>query len=182
MGITLTLTVKNRIQRLQGEDGQALVEFALAIPLLLLVLFAIIQFGEAINYYNEETNVANLAARYAIVATTPSCSSGGTPAASDISSYVKCNAGNESNALSGTTTCVADLSSGYAAGSTPNAGDPIEVKVSVPFNLTANLPIFGSAIPANITISSAATLRDEVESTSWDATYIPPSTIQSSCP
>jgi Flp pilus assembly protein TadG len=167
--------MNNWISRLRREDGQALVEFALAIPLLLLVLFAIIQFGEAINYYNEETNVSNIAARYAIVGTTPSCSGA---ASSAISDYVKCTATAESNALSSTTTCVVDLASGYAAGSTPAAGDPIDVIVKVPFNLTANLPIFGSAIPANITITASATMRNETSS--WDTTYIPTSSIKAS--
>jgi Flp pilus assembly protein TadG len=53
------------------ERGVALVEFALVLPLVLLLLFAMIDFGKAFNYWNDETHLANEAARYAVVNNNP---------------------------------------------------------------------------------------------------------------
>lgn len=47
----------------KGEDGQALVEFALVIPLLMVVLFAIVQFGTIMNAYITVTDAARSGAR-----------------------------------------------------------------------------------------------------------------------
>ena len=40
-----------------------MVEFALVLPLLLLIIFGIIDFGKAFNYWVDETHIANQAAR-----------------------------------------------------------------------------------------------------------------------
>src|SRR5207253_9556854 len=53
------------------ERGVALIEFALVLPLLLLILFGMIDFGKAFNYWNDETHLANEAARYAVVNKNP---------------------------------------------------------------------------------------------------------------
>jgi Flp pilus assembly protein TadG len=53
------------------ERGAALVEFALVLPVLLLVLFGIIQFGLALNSANDQTHLANEVARYATVNENP---------------------------------------------------------------------------------------------------------------
>jgi Flp pilus assembly protein TadG len=159
--------VKHRFRRLREDDGQAVVELALAIPLLLLVLFAIIQFGQGIAYYNDETNLANLAARYATVGSTPTCAGA---ASNSITDYIKCEGAKESSALASASTCVADPGGSNTA--TIPQGDPIQVKVSVPFNLTGNLPIL-SGIPATITISSSATMRAESAITTASSTFTP---------
>src|SRR3954471_18393898 len=52
---------------LKDERGQALVEFTLVIPILLLVLFAVLHFGKAINYWNDATHITAEGARYAAV-------------------------------------------------------------------------------------------------------------------
>jgi len=44
-----------------------MVEFALVLPLLLLVLLGIVDFGQAFAYKNDETHLANSAARYVAV-------------------------------------------------------------------------------------------------------------------
>jgi hypothetical protein len=50
-----------------GERGQALVEFALVIPLLILVVIGIFEGGRAIYTFNALSNAAREAAREAIV-------------------------------------------------------------------------------------------------------------------
>jgi Flp pilus assembly pilin Flp len=51
----------------RGEDGAAAVEFALLLPLLVLLLFGIIQFGIAFNARIQATNAAREAARAAVI-------------------------------------------------------------------------------------------------------------------
>ncbi len=46
-------------------------EFALVLPLLLLILFAMVDMGKAISYWNDQTHLANEAARYAAVNHSP---------------------------------------------------------------------------------------------------------------
>jgi Flp pilus assembly protein TadG len=59
----------------QSEDGQALVELALVLPVVLLILFGILDFGRALNTKNTTNHLANLGARLAAVGTIPSGSS-----------------------------------------------------------------------------------------------------------
>jgi len=58
-------------KRLADARGQALSEFALVLPILLLVLFGILEFGLALNTDNDETHLANMVARYAIINENP---------------------------------------------------------------------------------------------------------------
>jgi hypothetical protein len=60
----------------RGQRGQALVETAIAVPLLLLLVLGIVDFGRAYNYSNDLTHLANEAARYATV---NACIPGGSP-------------------------------------------------------------------------------------------------------
>jgi len=53
--------------RFAAQAGQTLVEFALILPILLLVVLGIIDLGKALGYKNDETNLANQAARLATV-------------------------------------------------------------------------------------------------------------------
>ncbi len=51
----------------RDRRGQALVEFALVFPIVLLVIFGIIVFGLFIFYQQQLTNVAREAARFAAI-------------------------------------------------------------------------------------------------------------------
>jgi TadE-like protein len=53
--------------RPNGEEGQTLVEFALILPILLIVVLGIVDLGKAFGYKNDLTNLANQAARLASV-------------------------------------------------------------------------------------------------------------------
>jgi Flp pilus assembly protein TadG len=96
------------------EHGQALVEFALLLPILLLLVFGIVQFGLALNSANDETHLANEVARYAAVNENPS--------AEALQKWAKSQA--DSKALSGQLVCIS-----FPRG-TSNIGDPVEVKVT----------------------------------------------------
>jgi Flp pilus assembly protein TadG len=49
------------------DRGAAVVEFAVLLPVLLLIVFGVLDFGRAMNYKNELTQVANQVARAAAV-------------------------------------------------------------------------------------------------------------------
>ena len=66
-----------RGSRTAGSVGQALTEFALVAPLFFLLLFAIIEGGRFILYYEALSNATREGARYAIVhGSNSSCPSG----------------------------------------------------------------------------------------------------------
>lgn len=61
------ISTYERPTRLRDEAGQALVEFVLALPPLLLLLVAILQFGMAMNDYVVVSDAARAGARKASV-------------------------------------------------------------------------------------------------------------------
>ena len=71
---------RSRARRL-GQSGQAMVEFALVVPMFLLLLFLIIEGGRFILYYETLNNATREGARYAIVngINTLGCPSGPYP-------------------------------------------------------------------------------------------------------
>jgi Flp pilus assembly protein TadG len=60
--------------RYRDESGTALVEFALVLPLLLVLILAIADFGRALNNWIDATHIANVTARYAAVNKNPAAS------------------------------------------------------------------------------------------------------------
>jgi Flp pilus assembly protein TadG len=54
------------------QQGQTLIEFAIVLPVLLLIVFVIFDLGRAIYTYSMLTNAAREGARYASVASTAS--------------------------------------------------------------------------------------------------------------
>ncbi|OGD36176.1 hypothetical protein A2V94_03405 [Candidatus Atribacteria bacterium RBG_16_35_8] len=59
--------MKSRIKNLNSEKGASTVEFALVIPILIMLLFAILQFGLAFSRYVSLTHAAREGARLAAV-------------------------------------------------------------------------------------------------------------------
>src|ERR671924_1310118 len=64
--------------RARSEEGVALVEFALILPILVLLLFGMLDFGKAYNYWIDETHLAAVGARYAAVNKNPGAAGGVT--------------------------------------------------------------------------------------------------------
>ena len=56
--------ITNVIPENMKEKGQGLVEFALTLPLLLMLFFGIIEFGRLLFFYSAVTTAAREAARY----------------------------------------------------------------------------------------------------------------------
>jgi hypothetical protein len=62
-------------RRLGGDErGVALVEFVLVLPLLLVILFGMLDFGRVFNYWIDATHLANEGARFAVVNNNPDTS------------------------------------------------------------------------------------------------------------
>ena len=55
----------------RDERGVALVEFALVLPILFVLLFGMLDFGRAFNYWIDTTHLANEGARWAVVNKNP---------------------------------------------------------------------------------------------------------------
>lgn len=61
------MTINRRRITFRSEKGQTMVEFAIALPILCLILFAVIQFGIVFNNYIALTDAARAGARKAAV-------------------------------------------------------------------------------------------------------------------
>ena len=170
---------------LGSERGTALVEFALIAPILFLFLFGIIEFGRALNYYNDLTQLAGQGARAAIVSRNPDGSAVGT-------SNADCSATNQSiqcqiaktyptdNELKdGISVCLGTLQSdnSISTTSTPSAGDPVTVRTEMTYHFLTSFFGFGT-----IKLSSTQTERLEAPRT-WGAGNVGgPGSGGSACP
>ena len=118
------------------ESGVALVEFALVLPLLLLILIGMLDFGKIFNYWIDETHLANEGARYAVVNKNPSLGGG------SLQSYIQQQAdtpelrnGGTSAVPVGTQVCIS-----FPNG-TATVGDPVEVTVTTDYHF---VPFIGA--------------------------------------
>ena len=147
--------MRKRINRLRGEEGQALVELAFVIPIVLLFLFAIIDFGLALNQQNADTNIANVAVREAAVIGTTTTAMCGTTTETSLSNWAMC----ESTTMGGptlSTACISDVSGSSTTYTTGNA-----VKVSVTSNFSWLKLITGQVGNLSSSIGASATMRME---------------------
>jgi hypothetical protein len=160
--------VRKRTKNLRREEGQALVELALVVPLLLFIIFAIIDFGLAINQYNNTTNLANLGARAtAVVSTTntkPGTCTYGTSTYTTLVGYIDCEGATEGG-LSNVSVTVCDPTST----STIATGDSLSVHVGSTFNwfgvLQGGIGKIGGIVGPSSNIGASATMRVEGSST-----------------
>lgn len=115
-----------------GERGQALVEFALTIPIIFLAIFGVIDFGRALYAYDLVTSAARLGSRFAIVHG-PACSPAPTCTATPdtVQTYVRSQeSGIDASTLNVTTTW--PVATGCAGGA-PMQKCPVLVTVTYSF-------------------------------------------------
>jgi Flp pilus assembly protein TadG len=144
------------------ESGVALVEFALVVPILLVLLLGMLDFGKAFNYWIDETQLASSGARWAVVNASPGLCDG-TPATS-LQAYIQCQADTNELRNGGTNSVVNKAKvcisfppvSGH---SNPLVGDPVRVTVSVGYTW---MPLISQRIGiGSTTISGSSTMRLE---------------------
>ena len=148
------------LYRLGSEEGASLVEFALVLPILALLLFAMLDFGKAFNYWIDETHLANEGARWAVVDRNPG---GGS-----LQQYLVDQATTAELRNGGTASVAnpAEVCISFPSG-TSNVGDPVLVTVSATYNW---LPIIGNRIGVTqTTISGSSHMRLEAVPTNYSA-------------
>jgi hypothetical protein len=141
-------------RRAADERGQALVELALVLPVLLMLVFGIVQFALALNSANDETHLANEVARYAAVNERPtelSLAAWGLAQAS-------------SKELSGEKVCIT-FPENKATKTTRQIGDPVEVVVSGSIKWLPVLKIEA----ASTSVNGKAVMRLEAPPTAYGA-------------
>jgi Flp pilus assembly protein TadG len=147
-----------RLPRLGGEEGTALVEFALILPILALLLFAMLDFGKAFNYWNDETHLAAEGARWAVVDSNP----GGSQS---LQEWIQQQA--DSAELRSLATVCVSFPTNPDTGSSGQVGDPVTVTLTSNYNW---LPFVSSQLGlASISIKGSATMRLEALPTNYSA-------------
>jgi Flp pilus assembly protein TadG len=146
----------------RDERGAVLVEFALVLPVLLLLVLGALDFGKAYNYWIDTTHLSAAGARWAAVNNNPG------PGAT-LQQTIRGQA-NTAELRNGGTDSVAgpvQVCITFPNGGSPQAGDPVRVTVSASYNF---LNFIGSRIGiATRPISNSSTMRLEQAPTSYSA-------------
>jgi len=144
------------------ERGVALVEFVLVLPLLLIILFAMLDFGRVFNYWIDATHLANEGARWAVVNKNPGSS--GT-----LQEYVQ-QQGDTDELRNGGSSAVPDpmeVCITFPNGST--VGQPVHVTATVTYQW---LPFLSSRALGGLletTVVGSSTMRLEALPTNYSA-------------
>jgi hypothetical protein len=127
--------ITSAVRRLRASDGQALVEFAFVVPLFLLLVLGVVDFGRAYNYKNDITSLANQAARLAEVNACSPCAPGPSPPKQTIDQYVESTA-DSSELQNGTGQISSPLKITFClpAGSDGSVGSSLEVKATATYD------------------------------------------------
>lgn len=144
----------------RGEKGQALVELALVSPILLLLVFAIIQFGIMMSDYSTLVDAARQGARELALGTTVSdpCARAVAQAQSTASGQFTLPSSDVTASFpaSGQATAGEDYCESGSTAGQEVAGDEAEVKIVYPYTLR----VFGLGL-LNINLTTSST--DEIE-------------------
>ena len=147
--------MKTTWRRLAGERGQALIETALTLPLLLLVSVSIFEFGRAFQTWQVLTNAAREGARVAVM---PGSVSGAAKAR--VRQYMQ--TGQLPNEAAATVDVYPALVSiggaGTATASLVTVNYPFAFIVLQP---VARLLVSGSTLGSAITLTASAEMRNE---------------------
>ena len=158
--------IVNRRRRFAADErGVALVEFVLVLPLILLLMLGMIDFGKAFNYWNDETHLANEAARQAVVDNCPSCTG-----SQKINDWIRTeadtaelmNGGTQSISSPGVRVCIWFPNNTNLADDPVRdhaLGDPVQVIVHAQYNWLAYL--VGQGLPLHSDLTGTATMRME---------------------
>jgi TadE-like protein len=149
----------------QRESGQTLVEFALLLPVALILIVGIINFGIALNFWLDMQRIANQGARWAVVNAYPGCPRTSTPGAGCAApGAFQTFLANQEIANGENFQPIVCFETTSGGGGAPVAGDPVRVQITRNFPL--RIPFFSFA---GIDLHARATMRTE-----WDPTVYTP--------
>lgn len=152
---------------MREQRGQALVEFAIVLPILLLVILGVLYFGRYEDYSNQETQLAEEGVRYAAVDHNPSSTQ-------TLQAYIKSLAQPELQNGSQSVSPVR-VYLYYPTGSTGAVGETVRACVLT----TVQFPFLNIT---SATIAETGTMRVEQAQTSDQWTPDATSPLPSSCP
>jgi hypothetical protein len=147
----------------EREEGQALVEFALIAPLVLLIVTGILSFGLGLSYWFDMNRTANVGARQAVVNHWPPYCLRGETSCTNSTNSTPCStvlAANSRARLQDVVRCntrgnpAVTLCYPGKAPATATIGDPVRVQLSAPFTFMF-MKQFG------ITLTATAAMRLE---------------------
>jgi Flp pilus assembly protein TadG len=146
-----------RHRQLRDESGQALIEFAIVVPVILLIVVGILYFGRFLNYTIDATHLANIAVRFAAVNADPACAAGTPPnsCGTTLANYVKSQADpGEFSSGSSDVTAPVKVCITAPSGSEGTQGSPVQATVTATFH-------FGPFLNIPIPVSETATMMLE---------------------
>lgn len=156
---TRLLSLSRATRRGESESGAALVEFALVLPVVLLVLFAIVDFGKAFNYWNDTTHLANEGARWAMVNKNPSTTGTLQQYIAQQADTPELESGGTNSVPNALEVCIT-----FPSGS-GTIGEPVKVEVKTDYHF---LPFLGDKLDfASKTVSGSSTMRLEATPTNY---------------
>ena len=144
------------------EEGVALVEFALVAPLLLVILFAMLDFGRTFNYWIDATHLANEGARWAVVNKNPASS--GT-----LQDYIQQQADTDELRNGGYSAVPSALEVCITFPNGATVGNPVQVTASLTYNWLPFLSDQALGGLTSTTVSSSSTMRLEAQPTAYAA-------------
>lgn len=133
------------LRRRRGDRGQAIIEFAMVLPLLCAVVLIFVSFGKAIYLYIQFTHAANEGAREAAV-NLPNSTTALPGGATTLANYLRNQVGD-----GGATVDICYSDAAPPAGNTNRSvGEPVTIKVSkdyswFPFMNLGSFTIVGSS-------------------------------------
>jgi Flp pilus assembly protein TadG len=142
------------VARLRDDRGVALTEFALILPVLMLLLIGMLDFGKAYNYWIDQTHLANEGARWAAVNKNP----GGV--AMTLQQYIVSKANTNELKSGGKNVsvpvgvCISFWRDG-ASISTPLVGDSVKVEAKATYqwlDIVGDIPILDQVITGSATM------------------------------
>lgn len=161
-------------QLVRNQRGTAVVEFAIIAAPLLVLVFGILDFGRALNYYNDMTQLAGQGARFAAVNQEPDC--GTSPGCSGSVGAANGNFQQDLAALADSPelrgkvqVCIQTQN----PTSSMSAGDAVSVTVRYRFNFLSFL--VAKTGLTTITLSSTQTERSETATPGYSSATTPPS-------
>jgi Flp pilus assembly protein TadG len=137
----------------RDQSGQALVEFALILPLLLVLIFGMLDFGKAYNYWIDSTHLSATGARWAAVNKNPGPGATLQESIRDQADAAELRDGGTDAVADPMQVCIS-----FPDGSS-NVGDPVQVTVTTEYNFLGFLQTETGVTSKTITGSSTMRLE-----------------------